>query len=358
MSSDAVVHAVVVTFNRKHLLVACLESLAAQSHPLASVLVVDNASTDGTLEHLAASGIAARLPVDVLRLERNGGASEGFHYAIRHARERVGDWLFVMDDDCVAPPDCLAALLAHPRAADPGAAVLAPLVRSPDGAVLPLNRGWLRPRWFLGPLVPTGPEHERLAEVEVEHCAFVGMLVRREAARAVDPPRRELFIWWDDLEWGSRLRAAGAMWLLPQVSFTHADARPMPDVGLRARLSDFRRGETFAASWKRTYGLRNLLFCGRRDGYLDRPRAAAFTLVALVRALLLDAHRLRGLRLTLAYARDGRRGVFRNVAPERWPELAEHPRPRAFLDEVALRYDRDTDGAGPRPLADLARLGT
>src|SRR5437763_162453 len=84
MSSDSV-QAVVVTHNRKGLLLECLAGIARQSHPVRGVLVVDNASTDGTEEALAKSGLGARLRLDYLRLERNGGGAEGFHYGVRHS---------------------------------------------------------------------------------------------------------------------------------------------------------------------------------------------------------------------------------------------------------------------------------
>jgi rhamnopyranosyl-N-acetylglucosaminyl-diphospho-decaprenol beta-1,3/1,4-galactofuranosyltransferase len=77
--------AVVVTYNRKRLLVDCLEALARQSHPVERVILVDNASTDGTEEHVRASGVAERVPVDYMRLARNGGGAEGFHFGVREA---------------------------------------------------------------------------------------------------------------------------------------------------------------------------------------------------------------------------------------------------------------------------------
>ena len=58
MSSESV-QAVVVTHNRKALLLECLEGIARQTHRVAGVLVVDNASTDGTEEALEASGLPA-----------------------------------------------------------------------------------------------------------------------------------------------------------------------------------------------------------------------------------------------------------------------------------------------------------
>ena len=93
-------HAVVVTHDRKQLLLRCLESLAGQTHSLAGVTVVDNASTDGTEEALIASDVRGRLPLDYLRLTRNGGGAEGFHYGLMAALATGAEWIWLMDDDC------------------------------------------------------------------------------------------------------------------------------------------------------------------------------------------------------------------------------------------------------------------
>jgi hypothetical protein len=58
-----------------------------------------------------------------------------------------------------------------------------------------------------------------------------------------------------------------------------------------------------------------------------------------VRTLLFHERRARTLLLLAAYGLDGWRGRFRNVAPERWGEVAEARRPLRFIDREALRYD-------------------
>jgi rhamnopyranosyl-N-acetylglucosaminyl-diphospho-decaprenol beta-1,3/1,4-galactofuranosyltransferase len=335
------VQAVVVTYNRRDLLLECLEGIARQTHPVAGVVVVDNASTDGTRDALERSGIADRLRIDYLRLRRNGGGAEGFHYGVRDALRSGADWLWLMDDDCEPGPTTLADLLAAPRVRDPETALVAPLVKAPDGEVLPLNRGWTRASWFRAPLVGLSPEHFALPEVEVEHVSLVGPLVRTSLAAREEPPRRDFFIWYDDLEWASRLRRHGRLWLVPGATIVHKDPRPLTSVGARAHWRDFRRAHAFEESWKRSYGLRNLVWCGRRDGYVTRGRVASYVLVAAVRTLLFERHRLLSVRLTARYARDGWRGRFVNVTPGDWAELPRARRPAQVLDERALRYDAD-----------------
>ncbi len=94
---------VIVNFNGGVHIANCLASLdaAAPSTPH-EIVVVDNASTDGRPDALASAGVRRRLPVDYIRLSRNGGGAEGFHYGLRAALETNSDWIWLMDDDCGA----------------------------------------------------------------------------------------------------------------------------------------------------------------------------------------------------------------------------------------------------------------
>jgi rhamnopyranosyl-N-acetylglucosaminyl-diphospho-decaprenol beta-1,3/1,4-galactofuranosyltransferase len=319
----------VVTHNRRELLVECVEAVARQTRPPDRVLVVDNASTDGTLERLRAGGLAERLPLAYVRIERNGGGAEGFHYAVRAGVDSGADWIWLMDDDCAPEPDALERLLDSTEASAADTALVAPLVTMPGGAMLPLNRGWLRKRWFLTPLVGLTPADAERDAIEVDHVSLVGPLVRRAAAAATEPPRREMFIWWDDLEWVGRLRRHGRVWLVPRARMVHKETRPMPSTSFGARLRDYRRT---APGWKQAYGLRNMIYCGRREGFLTGPRAAALAAVPIARALL--AGRLRLAWRLAAYARDGWHGRFRNVAPADWDRAGEVD-PLSYETDVA-----------------------
>src|ERR687886_555758 len=129
-ASRMCIAAVVVTYNRKALLLECLAALARQTHPLERILVVDNASTDGTPAALAGCGI----DVDLLRLRRNGGGAEGFHYGVREALAGDPDWIWLMDDDCEPADDALERLLAARAARRPDTTALAPAARPGPGA--------------------------------------------------------------------------------------------------------------------------------------------------------------------------------------------------------------------------------
>lgn len=98
------VGAIIITYNRKELLKECIESILSGT-VVPDIIVVDNASTDGT------SDLVKNYPVNYLRLDRNlgpaGGAEAGQRYAYRHGY----DFVWMLDDDVVVSKDALEVLL-------------------------------------------------------------------------------------------------------------------------------------------------------------------------------------------------------------------------------------------------------
>ena len=204
--------------------------------------------------------------------------------------------------------------------------MLAPVVREPGGAVLPINRGHVRRgRWLFAPLVASEEEYAPGAETEIGFCSFVGPLVRASAARSIAPPMREMFIRFEDVEYLQRL--PGRMWLVGSSTMVHEDPAPVAGADLRTMWADYSQRIPFAQQWKRLYGFRNLVYAGRTGGYMSAGQALAQFAVQATRTLLFHERRTRTLLLLAAYGLDGWRGRFRNVPPERWAGLAETRRP-------------------------------
>ena len=336
---------VVVTFNRKELLLECLEALARQTHPVERIVLVDNASTDGTVEAVEASGVGDRLALDLVQLTRNGGGSEGFHYGVREALEGESDWIWLMDDDCEPADDALERLLASPAAAEAGRAALVPVVRDEHGSLLPMHRGHITPRPLRAPIQAVSDEDYARAETDIDFCSFVGPLYRTDAVRAMGPPLREAFIRFEDLEYAARAAEHGTMRLVTSSLVVHKEAVPLTGSDLRTLWRDFSRGGgTFGGLWKGVFGIRNVVYAGRRHGFVGPLAAASYAAVQIVRAALFDERKLRTAYLYTLYAYDGWRGLFRNPPPGRWSRLAEPHGPRGLVAAVnreALRYDVD-----------------
>jgi GT2 family glycosyltransferase len=301
-----------VTYNRRALLLECLAALRAQTRPVDRIVVVDNASTDGTEAALRAEpGIVYE------RLERNLGSSGGFARAVELAREDA-DWVWVMDDDAEPRPDALERLLESPWAADPGVAVLAQNVVNPDGSLQLGARGHLD-----GRVRGLAPEEHRDGE-RLGFSTFVGMLVRGDAARATAPPKPEFFIWCDDYEWCLRLARLGELRLVPASAIVHKDAGHGFSTR-RGRLVNRLTGWSYAATpysgfWRNLCGVRNYVWM--RKTHMGESALGAVGTVAqfAIKALLYDEKPLRRLPWIVKAGLDGRLGVFATITPQEWAE--------------------------------------
>lgn len=89
---------VIVTYNRKDLLVRNIESVLKQKYPV-DILIYDNASTDGTEEYLVESGIIGKKEITYVKGSRNSGGAGGFRFGAQKACEKGYEYLWLMDDD-------------------------------------------------------------------------------------------------------------------------------------------------------------------------------------------------------------------------------------------------------------------
>jgi len=201
--------AIVVTYNRKQLLRECLYAIAGQSRPPERILVVDNASSDGTPAMLKDDFA----DVELLALSTNEGGAGGFHEGIKQAHAEGADWMWVMDDDTIPEPDALAELLAAPErlgTASPPA-LLASRVVWRDGRAHPMNAPW--PERTRVERVIDGAERGLLP---LRFATFVSLLVHRGTVDRHGLPLKNFFIWSDDVEYTSRVLLGGDLaYLVP-----------------------------------------------------------------------------------------------------------------------------------------------
>ena len=204
--------AVVVTFNRLDLLQRLLTRLSTVDN-LAEILVINNASTDGTTEWLDETVEAAETsptsgrPMVLRRtLVTNTGGAGGFHTGLEWALARDADLVWMMDDDGIPEPDCLARLMAYDEQFDFwGPAVLAEQdptrlcfpIRLPGGAKVVHQMSEVRAA------AKDGLIHDVV-------IPFNGVLVNRELVQRIGLVRGDFFIWGDDVEYLWRAKAAGA----------------------------------------------------------------------------------------------------------------------------------------------------
>ena len=104
-ASTASIWVIVVAYNGEPWLDACLESLVASEHAV-NILVVDNASTDGTRDVVRQFRHAR-----YLRLERNVGFGKGNNVGIACALDAGADYVFLLNQDAIVMPQTIGRLL-------------------------------------------------------------------------------------------------------------------------------------------------------------------------------------------------------------------------------------------------------
>lgn len=218
MADPETICAVVVTHDRLELLRECLTALQGQTRPCDEILVIDNASGDGTGEMLA-----AEFPdVSVRRLDTNEGGAGGYHEGMRNAYEGGFDWLWLMDDDTIPTPTALERLLegrdTASRLGDAPVALASKVVWT-DDRLHPMN-GALPALGRMDALVEAA-SHGLLL---LRSASFVSLLVHRRAIERFGLPIKRYFIWTDDVEFTARILRSESGYLVPESVVHHKTA--------------------------------------------------------------------------------------------------------------------------------------
>lgn len=202
--SDAVptICALILTYNRRDLLAECLRAVRAQTRPCERILVLDNASGDGTPDMLARDW-AGR--VEVHSLPHNLGAAGGFNAGLCLAHRTGADFIWMMDDDVIADPDALERLLrAYDGLAARGEAppFVVSTARSPSGLLTNVPEIDKRRNAIA---YENWPDLLDRKLAPVTRATFVSMLLPRTTLDRHGLPIAAMYIWGEDSEFTLRV---------------------------------------------------------------------------------------------------------------------------------------------------------
>ena len=186
---------VVVTYNRKKLLVEVIDSLRNQSFTDFDIIVVNNGSTDGTKCWLSEQK-------DIITINQNNvGGAGGFYTGLKYVTEQQYEFCYFMDDDVICEPSALQELIdAYNTEENIGFVCSA--VYGLDGSSMnvpgvddrPCENGY--------------PDYYRLISnqmIKVQTATFVSVLVATKVIKEIGLPYKEYFIWGDDSEYTMRI---------------------------------------------------------------------------------------------------------------------------------------------------------
>lgn len=242
---------IVVTYNRCELLRECIEHLKNSEHP-ADILIVDNASTDGTARMV--TEYVNNTDVFYANTGANIGGAGGFNYGIKKAYAMGYEYFWLMDDDTMVNPDSLTVLLDTASRCGNDFGFISSMALWTDGEPCHMNYHDISSQWS---------EDKKLLRdgiIRISAATFVSFFTRREVVETVGLPIKEYFIWGDDTEYSLRISGNFPCYLNANSTVIHK----MKENQATHRFYEIRDAVRVERMW---YSIRNDCCTYRRMGF-------------------------------------------------------------------------------------------
>ncbi len=206
----------ILNYNGGPDIIRCLESLERLEYPNFQIIVIDNASVDGSL-----SEIEKRFPrVRLICHETNLGFGGGHNSALACAKRAGAEFIWFFNQDAVSAPDTLTLLVGALRKS-PHASATSPLIFTPDQCV------WFaggRINWFRMRAIHDTPRNLPVIPYETGYLTGCALFVRRTSLEKVGPFDEHFFLYYEDADLSLRMKRAGYQLLVaPDARVWHAE---------------------------------------------------------------------------------------------------------------------------------------
>jgi len=207
---------IVLNFNGKSTLAACLSSIYQSDYLNFEVIVVDNNSDDGSLEQ--AMGAFSR--AHFIKNPDNVGFSKGNNIGIRYALEKFADYIFVLNNDTFIEKTTLSLLMGAMNKT-PSAGLASPVIFTADNASI----------WFAGGLIywrkmKTAHLHKVVSGTPytTEYVSGCAMLVRKDVFKKIGLFDERFFLYYEDADFSFRAKQAGFdLIIIPAARIKHLE---------------------------------------------------------------------------------------------------------------------------------------
>lgn len=264
------------TFNDAAVIENLLDGLARQTRPVDGVVIVDNASRDGTLDRVFPDNTA------VIRNSENTGSCGAVHSGLAHGLEHGFDWTWVFDADSVPEPDALANLIAFyqglPPAEQDRVCFLASNMKSAPGVEQD------RPMVFTKSGIEFAPVNPAVPAIRVDFYKWSGAFFRMQAVSNIGLPSPDYFIDFGEMEYGYRAARLGFRSYMVIDVVVHQDVGRPPGVAHHAvGFGPFTFWWYELSPLRCYYRVRNLLYFWL---YECRPRRRSWVIRSIRSGLL------------------------------------------------------------------------
>lgn len=279
--------AVVVTYNRKDLLIKNIKSLLDQTYnDVLDILIFDNASSDGTKE--AINDYIRREDIQYFNTGENLGGAGGFNFGIKQATEMGYGTLWILDDDTLPTPTALEELRKKDQELGDSYGFLSSKVLWKDGSICTMN-------------IQKETKWKRMKEFEsakpIQYASFVSLFLRTSTVREVGLPYKEFFIWADDWEYTRRISKRKTGYYIPSSVVNHWCGS---NVGADIITASAERTERF------NYMYRNDVVLYRQDGLEGKFYLWLRNNVHRIRILLKSDNKSKKLKIIRKGTKEGK----------------------------------------------------
>jgi GT2 family glycosyltransferase len=246
------VSVVVLNWNGGEATGACLRSLAAMVYPNLSIIVVDNASSDGSADELACIET-----IDLIRNRTNLGFTGGVNAGIRRAMERGADYVWLLNSDATAEPGVLGQLVAAAEQ-DSRIGLVSPVFHDPDPPhVAEFCLAQYDPGTGIARQTGDPSIAGEWAERYPERVVLLGtaLLVRRALIETIGVLDDRFFAYVEDVDYSLRGTAAGFRNVaVPDAVVWHRFKSPVENPRAVPRYLHYYITRNYLLLWRKTSG--------------------------------------------------------------------------------------------------------
>ena len=311
---------VIVTYNRYELLKECLDALLNQTYK-SDILVINNASTDGTDIKIKEDGYLENKNLIYKKLDKNIGGAGGFHFGVKYALDNNYNYVWLMDDDAEPELNTLEGLIKNIDDSKYSAYAPKLFIGTKENSVLSLSGYGHRAMFDYYNCIPSfqKPVSKEAYDSEftqIDLASFVGILIPISSIKKIGLPEARFFIHHDDVEYSLRLAKIGKILMVNSVNIYHKEKRQ--DEKIERNFLWFKKNRIrFDKLWLKYFGLRNSIFLALKygKGYKRYFLIAKLYFELIKDIILYDDKKYIRLVFATNSVFDGIRGIFDNDKP-------------------------------------------
>lgn len=293
---------VIVTYNRLSKLKIALDRFRVQTKVPEFILVVDNASNDGTVEFLEKwENTPDNTKKIVVQSKTNSGGSGGFYLGLQESLKLEPEWIWLSDDDAFPESDCLevADKFLEKHTCDNISAICGAVINNGEYDLSHRKNYITKGLNIIEQRIP--PEEYKKDYFELSTFSYVGAIINQKKLDEVGLTLKDYFLWCDDTEHSLRLSKVGKIYCIPSIEVNH-------DVGF----------SNDGLTWKTYYGYRNLTDMYKR--HFNYSQYTWFCIKMYIKTIVNDIKRRNNeegivIRCAINDARKGITGIHSIYKP-------------------------------------------